>query len=74
LKAQRDLLKAQKAEKREKELEEFNKKTTNQADLHKELLEMDKKIKPKRISPSKTGDFDEESLNLSDHKEVDKRL
>ena len=36
-----------KNEKREKELGEFNEKTKNKADLHKELLEMDKKIKPK---------------------------
>jgi hypothetical protein len=37
-------------------------------------LELDKRIKPKKISPSKTDNYDEDALNLSDHKEVDKRL
>lgn len=35
----------QKAEKREKELSEFKQKTTNQEDLHAQLLEIDKKSK-----------------------------
>lgn len=48
LKAQRDLLVKQKQEKREKELGEFNEKTKNKDDLHKELLEMDKILKSKQ--------------------------
>jgi hypothetical protein len=56
LKAQRDILKAQKAEKRTQDLEEFKQKTGNQADLHKELLEMDKKVKAKQLRPSPTKD------------------
>lgn len=63
----------QKADKREKELEEFKSKTNNQADLHKELLELDKKAKLKAqakvnvqfgSSPSKDN-FDE--INMNDH-------
>ena len=38
----------QKQEKREKELGEFKEKTANREDLHKELLEMDKKIQAKQ--------------------------
>jgi hypothetical protein len=37
-----------KNEKREKELGEFNEKTQNKDDLHKELMEMDKKVKAKQ--------------------------
>ena len=37
----------QKADKRGKDLEEFKEKTNNQQDLHKELLELDKKAKLK---------------------------
>ena len=77
LKAQRDLLKQQKAQKRAQELEEFNQKTGNKDDLHKELLEIDKKTKAKKVlqnaSPSKDNFYDE-ALNESDHHEVDKRL
>ena len=36
-----------KAEKREKELEEFNQKTQNKQDLHRELMDLDKKVKAK---------------------------
>jgi len=38
----------QKADKREKELLEFNQNTTNKDDLHKQLLELDKKTKKKQ--------------------------
>jgi hypothetical protein len=38
-----------KNEKRDKELEEFNAKTQNKQDLHKELMEMDKKVKAKQL-------------------------
>ena len=67
----------QKSDKREKELDEFKQKTSNQADLHKELLEMDKNIKVKKqmTQGSQSQDlFDENDLNESDHKEVDRRL
>lgn len=47
LKEQRDLLLKMKNDKREKELGEFNEKTQNKDDLHKELIEMDKKVKAK---------------------------
>jgi hypothetical protein len=47
LKAQRDLLVKQKQEKRDKELGEFNEKTKTKDDLHKELLEMDKRLDAK---------------------------
>ena len=47
LKAQRDLLVKQKADKRAKELGEFNDKTANKEDLHKELLDIDSKIRAK---------------------------
>ena len=47
LQAQRDLLVKQKQDKREKELGDFNVKTTNKEDLHSELMEMDKKMKAK---------------------------
>mgnify|MGYP001579830496 CR=1 FL=1 len=36
-----------KKDKREKEMVDFNVKTQNKDDLHKELIEMDKKIKIK---------------------------
>jgi hypothetical protein len=38
----------QKAEKRDKELTEFKQSTTNKDDLHKQLLEIDKKTKIKQ--------------------------
>ena len=45
--------------------------------MHKELLEIDKKTKAKKVlqnaSPSKDNFYDE-ALNESDHHEVDKRL
>jgi hypothetical protein len=37
-----------KNDKREKELGDFNEKTQNKDDLHKELIEMDKKVKAKQ--------------------------
>jgi hypothetical protein len=37
-----------KNDKREKELDTFNEKTKNKDDLHKELMEMDKKVKAKQ--------------------------
>lgn len=64
----------QKAEKRDKELTEFKQKTSTQDDLHKQLLEIDKKTKlkqsMKQASPLKDG------LDEEDHSEqpVDKRL
>ncbi len=48
LKEQRDLLLKMKNDKREKELDTFNQKTQNKDDLHKELMEMDKKVKAKQ--------------------------
>ena len=47
LKEQRDLLLKMKNDKREKELGDFNQKTQNKQDLHKELVEMDKRTKAK---------------------------
>lgn len=38
-----------KKDKLEKELKEFNSKTTTKHDLHRELLEMDKNIKKKEV-------------------------
>ena len=77
LQAQRDLLVKQKQEKREKELEEFKEKTTKKEDLHKELLEMDKKIQAKdKVKQSKHYDamLDMDELAEHDSPEVDKRL
>ena len=49
--AQRDLLRQQKAEKREKELQEFNQKTEgNKQNLFDELKNIDNKIKNKEVS------------------------
>ena len=48
LQAQRDILMKQKADKREKELAEFKQKTSTQDDLHKQLMEIDKKTKSKQ--------------------------
>ena len=54
----------QKAEKRDKELTEFKQNTTNKDDLHKQLLEIDKKTKIKQLqkqNPSPLKDtFEEE--------------
>ena len=36
-----------KNDKREKELDDFNEKTKNKDDLHKELMELDKRTKAK---------------------------
>ncbi len=49
LRAQRDLMAQLKKDKLEKELKEFNSKTTTKHDLHRELLEMDKNIKKKEV-------------------------
>ena len=67
----------QKQEKREKELEEFKEKTTKKEDLHKELLEMDKKIQTKdKAKQSKHYDamLDMDEPAEHDSPEVDKRL
>ena len=70
-----------KQEKREKELGEFNAKTSNQADLHKELIEMDKKVKAKQMFQQQQSSYsrvmdniDEDENPLTDSPEVDKRL
>lgn len=71
LKAQRDLLVKMKNEKREKELGEFNEKINNKQDLHKELLEMDKRIKPKKANI----DWNQEEEKMGEGSpDVDKRL
>ena len=61
-----------KNEKREKELGDFNDKISNKEDLHKELLEMDKKLKPKQ---QKIDWSQEEEKGMGgDSPDVDKRL
>ena len=47
LRAHRDVLLKMKKDQREKELEDFNHKTTNKQDLHKELKEIDSRVKAK---------------------------
>ena len=82
LKEQRDLLLKMKNDKREKELDTFNQKTQNKDDLHKELMEMDKKVKAKQQFKQGQSSYsqvmdnfgEEEGSNTSDSPEVDKRL
>ena len=50
LQAQRDLLLKMKKEQRQTELTDFNQKTGNKEDLHKELKEMDLKMKDKEFA------------------------
>lgn len=61
-----------KNEKREKELGEFNDKISNKEDLHKELLEMDKRLKPNKQKNDYS--LEEEKGGLGESPDVDKRL
>lgn len=70
--AQRDLILKMKNEKREKELEEFNQKTQNKQDLHKELMDIDKKVKAKQLQ--KEGSMQVEDEDDESQDSPDKRL
>ena len=77
LKEQRDLLLKMKNDKREKELGEFNQKTQNKEDLHRELVELDKKTKAKaqyQNASSYSQMMDGVAEEDHDIPEVDKRL
>lgn len=69
LQAQRDILVKMKKEQREKELSEFKTKTGNREDLHKELSEMDQRLKLSQGGAATLSDLD-----TADAKEVDRRL
>jgi hypothetical protein len=61
-----------KQDQRKQELNDFNEKTKNKQDLHKELMEMDQNIKQKQgVSGSHVDLGEDEMVELS---EVDKRL
>lgn len=74
LQAQRDLLVKQKQEKRAKELGEFQEKTNtgNKEDLHRELLEIDKKSQAKALA-KKQNAMQQESESSVGMSEDDRR-
>jgi hypothetical protein len=67
LQAQRDLLVKQKQEKRAKELGEFREKTEtgNKEDLHRELLEIDKRTQVKQKQKVASSGWGDDALTSS---------
>ncbi|CDW71873.1 UNKNOWN [Stylonychia lemnae] len=71
LRANRDMLLKMKKEQRQQELDDFKGKVSNKQDLHKELKEIDQKIKAKEQIKKIEENFDFETMEGS---EQDKRL